>query len=252
MILSHKHRFIFLHCRKTAGSSVTVSLSRLLGDDDIQVGCIVDGAQSGVRPPKGMIRGAMLSPHLPPALMLIRKLSFWEYVNAWSKYHYRSELGGKGSHTTAADIRASFPREWETYTSFCAIRNPWDKTVSDYYWRTKGRPGSPTFAQYVAALESGDRLGGVVPEVHSNWGIYTIDDQVAVDRVLRYETLTEDLRDLMRELGVEWDGWLPRAKRQTGTAQRPSDYRSVYTDREIETVARLYDREIRLGGYRFA
>ena len=35
MIISHKHKFIFIKCRKTAGSSVEISLSQLCGPEDI-------------------------------------------------------------------------------------------------------------------------------------------------------------------------------------------------------------------------
>lgn len=35
MIISHKHKFIFVKTRKTAGTSVEIALSRHLGPDDI-------------------------------------------------------------------------------------------------------------------------------------------------------------------------------------------------------------------------
>ena len=38
MIISYRHKFIFMHSRKTAGSSVTALLSHHLGPQDIQLG----------------------------------------------------------------------------------------------------------------------------------------------------------------------------------------------------------------------
>ena len=38
MIISHKHKFIFLHSRKCAGSSMEVALNKYLGPNDIQIG----------------------------------------------------------------------------------------------------------------------------------------------------------------------------------------------------------------------
>ena len=35
MILSHKHKFIFIKTRKTAGTSIEIALSRFCGKDDI-------------------------------------------------------------------------------------------------------------------------------------------------------------------------------------------------------------------------
>jgi len=35
MIISHKHKFIYIKCRKTAGTSIEMSLSKLCGPQDI-------------------------------------------------------------------------------------------------------------------------------------------------------------------------------------------------------------------------
>ncbi|MBM7587690.1 hypothetical protein JOC86_004264 [Bacillus pakistanensis] len=35
MIVSHRHKFIFLKAKKTAGTSIEISLSRYCGDKDI-------------------------------------------------------------------------------------------------------------------------------------------------------------------------------------------------------------------------
>lgn len=35
MIVSHRHKFIFLRTKKAAGSSIAATLGPLLGDDDI-------------------------------------------------------------------------------------------------------------------------------------------------------------------------------------------------------------------------
>ena len=43
MIISHKHKFIFFKTRKTAGSSIQVSLAKYCGEDDIITGQYRDG-----------------------------------------------------------------------------------------------------------------------------------------------------------------------------------------------------------------
>jgi len=74
------------------------------------------------------------------------------------------------------------------------VRNPWDKTVSDYYWRIQRLRTAPSFTSYVEALAAGDDLGGIVPlAFHDNWPMYTINDQVVADRVVRFEQLQEGL-----------------------------------------------------------
>ena len=43
MIISHKHKFIFFKTRKTAGSSIQVTLAKHCGEDDIITGQYRDG-----------------------------------------------------------------------------------------------------------------------------------------------------------------------------------------------------------------
>lgn len=50
MIISHKHKFIFIHCRKVAGSSISAFLSNKLGRFDLQIGAWGDSFDLGVLP----------------------------------------------------------------------------------------------------------------------------------------------------------------------------------------------------------
>jgi hypothetical protein len=251
MIISHRHGFIFLHCRKAAGSSVTVSLSRYLGDDDIQIGSIVDAAAHGISPPRGMVRRAMRRPSAWALWRLLATGSRAEYLNAWGKSVYNSALGPYAAHASAAQVSKAFADEWRRYTSFCVIRNPWDKTVSDYHWRIRGAVNPPSFERYVEALGSRERLGGIVPKLHSNWSIYTIGNEVAVDRVLKFESLVEDLTSMLGSLAIQWDRWLPHEKKSASLSGKRPHYRDLYTPEMCDKIADLYRNEIELGGYSY-
>ena len=43
MIISHKYRFIFIHIRKCAGTSITRAMAPLLGEQDLVIGCTTEG-----------------------------------------------------------------------------------------------------------------------------------------------------------------------------------------------------------------
>jgi hypothetical protein len=129
------------------------------------------------------------------------------------------------------------------------LRNPWDKTVSDYFWRTNNLDSPPGFSDYVHALAEGEDLGGVVPvSIHSNWEMYTLNDRVAVDHIVRYENLVPELDRVITGLGMSWDGWLPRAK---GTHRKVGHYRDMYDETTTRLVGSIYEREIEEFGYRF-
>ncbi len=253
MILSHRHQIIFLHCRKAAGSSLTVSLSRFLAPEDIQIGAMVDGATNGVYPPRRAIRNSLSKPCFHSIIKATARLSFWEYVNSCNKHYYRKIICPEPTFATAEELKVAFPSEWSRYKKVCVLRNPWDRTVSDYFWRARYLSAPPSFEDYVKGLYNKENLGGLIPKRHKSWDVFTIDGKVEVDKVVRYENLLDDVAAFLEETSINWDGWLPNSKQKRGVYRnRPSDYRHIYTDELAEMVHEIYKEEIVFGGYQFA
>lgn len=244
MIISHKHKFIFLHCRKNAGSSVSVSLYRYLGPFDIAIGSWDDAINNGIFPNKRMYFWAFQSP------------SFFKFtpdaINSSIKRKAIKVMPGTGAtHATASQIKLRFPQKFKKYKKFCIIRNPYDRVISDYYWRLKVMKKLdqiPSFSEYLNALKSGDTLNGFVPKLPDNWNIYTIDNQIAVDYICFYENLENDLKDvLVSDIGLNWDSWMPLAKQ----GKLGYDYSSFYTEKEKQIVYEIFSKEIETFGYKF-
>ncbi len=114
----------------------------------------------------------------------------------------RRENGQFFNHASAAFIREHVGKEvWRKYFKFCFERDPFDKAISRYYWSApEPRPEISTY------------LDSAPSELLSNWDLYTIDDQVAVDFIGRYENLDEDLKRIAGKLGFSKELKLPRAK----------------------------------------
>jgi hypothetical protein len=86
----------------------------------------------------------------------------------------------------------------------------------------------------------------------SNWGHYAIDDEIAVDRVLFYERLTDDLAALERELGLDAGALaLPEKRAKGGHRADRRHYSEVLSDADRELIARVCQREIEAFGYEF-
>ena len=62
MIISHKHKFIFLHSRKCAGSSMEVALNNYLGPNDIQIGSWTESLRGNGKMNKKAIIDTFFSP----------------------------------------------------------------------------------------------------------------------------------------------------------------------------------------------
>jgi len=83
----------------------------------------------------------------------------------------------------------------------------------------------------------------------SNLLYYAIGNRVVVDRILRYETLEEEISSLSEQLGLVEPIVLPRANAGWRTDRRP--YREVLGEDEREVIARRCATEIALLGYEF-
>lgn len=261
MIVSHKHRVIFLHSRKTAGSSICVSLARNLGPDDLQLSGLSETFDAGIpytdrvineaaewqnRNQRFFQRIGRILPSSPE-----RKARYTK-SNLLKKYQQVLQESHP-QHSYAASVQAAFPKEFTNYRKFSVVRNPWTKTVSDYFWRIKNVQSPPSFADFVRAIELGDSLNGVLRlRYHDNWPIYTIDNEIITDRMIRFESLADDLKETCSDFGIPFDGWLPNAKGnhrpKTGKKSSPASY---YTNELRDTVGQLYENEINAFGYRF-
>ena len=247
MIISHKHRLIFIHCRKAAGSSIVVSLSRYLGDEDIQISAIPDTGLCGLKPPKRMVNLGLAELTIRQRLRLLYSRNRYQVISENVKKEFRKCLSSTPQHSEATDIRSCFPSEWSSYKKFCVVRNPWTKTFSDYLWRTRKLKRPPTFKEYVLALQSGNNLNGIVPKNHNNWNMYTIEDQVVVDYAVNFDTLASDLGGVLNACGIRWDGWLPKVK-QSG---QPPKENHVFDADTVAAIGDLYEREISHFNFKF-
>jgi len=230
VIISHQLQLIFVKTRKTAGTSIEIALSRYAGPDDV-ITAISDEDEALRRQVGG--RGPQ-NDHVPLALIGRPELS--TLVRRRKRPTFQN-------HASASRIRAGVgAATWDRYTTFTVERNPWDRAVSLYYFVRATRPhAAPTFSAFLASTPATEL---------SNFHLYAIDGQVAVDRVVRYEALQDGLAQVWNEVGITEELVLPHAK----GAIRPTttrDYRTQMTDQDAEYIARVCRPEIDAFGYTF-
>jgi len=216
VIISHERRFIFLKTRKTAGSSIESLLRDHLGPDDTI--CSLQGYRNdtGRWNPLPEIRRAPSGPELRLTLNQWRKgKRYYPHMPAW---RVRERAG--------RDV-------WDSYFTFCFERDPWDKLVSFYWWRTHHLDDPPDFDTFVRTTPG-----------LSAWDQYTIDGQIAVDFVGRYEHLEEDLALVLDRVGIDAPVQLERLK---AGVRREEPHFSPALD---AYVADLFRHEIEQFGYR--
>lgn len=216
MIVSHKYKFIYIRCIKTASTSTELALSRICGPDDVITS--IDSPQDEALRRQIGGRG--------PQHNLNRDGTIRFY-----------------GHMSAAGIRSLINEDaWASYYKWCVERDPYDKVISyyDYYYRdTDDRP---------PLLEFLESHGAIMRAV--NFYRYTINEKVVVDRILRYEHLATELEQMAAQLGLPAEAtMLPRAKAQFRRDRR--HYSTLYTPAERDLVAKLFAHEITLHGYQY-
>lgn len=230
MIISHKHKFIFIKTAKTAGTSIEIALSKFCGPDDIITPIVPedeDIRQSlGYRGPQNYLlplRKYGIKDLLKRIIRGEKKLAF---------YH----------HIAAEDVIAQIGQGmWDDYYTFCVERNPWDRMISLYYWNHKEEP-RPSIHDFVRSEE---------PLVLKRRGYdcYVKDSNIVVDKVCRYETLAADLEEVRKRIGIPEPLVLPRAKSKYRKDKR--SYREILGEDDRDFISRLFDDEIRLMDYQW-
>jgi len=241
MIICHRHRFIFIKTRKTAGSSVEIALSRFCREGDLVTPLSAERGEEELRRAEG---GFGPANHRKP----IRE---HRGLKEWRRLLLRGQRATYGEHMTAPEVwRLVGPEVWSAYLKVTVERNPWDRALSRYWWQRrrweeKGRTGFPPVSDYLVWLEENK------PHWLSNWGHYTIDDEIAVDRVLLYEHLGEQLAELGEEMGLGERLTLPGERAKGGFRKDARAYQDVLTPADRDRIGRICRREVRAFGYEF-
>jgi Sulfotransferase family len=228
MILSHTHKFIYIKTYKTGSTSVEAALSAACGPDDVLTeaseqlrGHRQRPAQNyriehPAKPVRPLVKRLLLRPekHYHPSV------GYYEHMPAWRVKSYVT------------------PEVWQSYFKFTFERNPWDRQVSWYHYKTKSKQPRPTFAAF-----NRDAKRAWV----ENWDLYTIDGAIAVDFLGQYERLEEGFEEVLARIGLTAKVSLPK----TNVSRDRGAYREYYDEAGKSLVADWYAREIAHFGYEF-
>ncbi len=230
MIISHKHKFIFMKTRKTAGTSIQTALTDICGPDDI-ISSDIDTV--GRNEDKSCWDG-----HPHPHLWDVRNLVGEEIFNSYFKFAF--------------------------------IRNPFDVSVSRFYWNINGKgqkgyeltkdgfnewikeyTSSSIFhkAEYYAINMAYPFLfsDNFVNNDHSMIDCNLRGRAFDLDYVGRYENLVDDFKDICSVLKLG-EIELPNKK---GGMRKKKSYKDMYTDESVVKVANAFSTDLDLLGYGF-
>lgn len=212
MLFSKKKRFLFVHVPKTGGTSIVSVLKKDSNRVPLPLRAIGYAFDD---------RGV--------------KLPSWTYPITGYPYH----VSAKALKEFWGD------EEFSKYYKFAFVRNPWDLTVSEYFYilRKKNhhlhRKVSKLngFEDFVSWKEN----NYVRPQ--ANW-LCDHEGHLLMDFVGKFENYTNDANNILKELGSSMV--VPHKN-----ATQKSDFREYYNDELVERVAEIYAPDIELFGYSF-
>jgi hypothetical protein len=231
MIVSHEHKFIYIKTYKTGSTSVETALSGITGPQDILTEASEQLRGQRAKPAQNY---RLDHPAVPKRALLKRILGRPER-------HYHPSVGYY-EHMPAWRVKTYLGDDiWSRYFKFSFERNPWDRQVSWYHYKTKSKSDAarPSFATFNA-----QRKHAFV----ENWQLYTLDGAIALDFIGRYERLATDFEHVLTTIGLKGQVSLPVTNVSRSGC---SDYRTFYASAERDKIGAWYAPEIAHFGYEF-
>jgi hypothetical protein len=231
MILSHRHRFIFIKGVKVAGTSVEIALANFCGPDDIV---------TPLYPVDERLRLAArnYSDDRPA------ELAWLEQVAAGSKRNFRGAVRYYNHMPLTKVLRLQ--GDLPGYKVIFVERNPYAKVLSWLDWRHK-KPfykweEEPTEQSRQEIMKAFDER---ISTVH-NIGRYRLPSGELPGPGWRYETLESDLAEFATSIG-EPVPELPHVKR--GLLANTLDPREWFSSEQISVVNEVFADEFAQFGY---
>ena len=181
MILSHRHKFIFIKPKKVGGTSIEIALSKFCGPEDVLTP--ISPKDEAKRESLGFVTKQRFRKRLSEYSLRDFKRLLLSLRRAKKFYN----------HMTASEIKAAVPPEvWDGYLKISVVRSPYERAVSRYYWDFKGAVPDVSFESYLMSN---------LEVLNENRLITHLDGEPAVDLWGKFEEMDEGLSKLGERLG---------------------------------------------------
>ena len=231
MIISHKYKFIFLKTSKTAGTSIEIALSKFCGEKDII---------TPISPKDEIIRQNLGYRGPQNYISTFREYKFMDWLNFFLKYKNKRKKQYY-NHITAIRTKKILGNEkWNEYYKFCFVRNPWDRVISQYFWRTKNK--NPKFSKFIKSKHYKDLI-------KKGENIYTINNNIVVDKIFKYEEINESMIKLKKILNLPDEIKLPVTKSNTRKIKK--DYKTFLSNNNRDYIYNTFKKEIKKFNYKY-
>lgn len=212
MPISHDLKTIFIHIPKCAGESMEKSLGMF-----------------------GLVNGS-----------------------AWGNYWGIVNTNVALQHLTICEIELLLKQQEDgqeiidNYFKFAFVRNPWDRTVSEYHWYLKRSPKC-SFDEWCEGLESRIKLNTMISiyeighNIPQHKFICDDGDNIKVDFCGRFENLESDFKKVCDILNKP----VKLSHSKNTAAKERKNYRDYFGTKTKTIIKRIYEKDIDIFKYTF-
>ena len=247
MIISHKHKFIFIKTARTAGTSTEIYLSKYCGPNDILTPFSI--AEEGHVPRNYR---SFFNP-IPEIIKILKTKNLIKRKEIRKTIKHFSRRKRFEHHVPAWLIKERISKKiWNNYFKFCIERNPWDKVVSGWNWYNFKYGTKISIDEYLVfckkRIHNRYRAVGVCPFNIVN---YTdpASGKVIIDRIIKYEELDRQLIATFQDLKIPFTGSLDIHSKKSQRSDK--GYRNIFSREQRLLIEELFKEEIDLHGYIF-
>lgn len=164
-----------------------------------------------------------------------------EYLRKNNNIRGQQNNNGFFNHMNVSKIKLKINKDiWNNYYKFSFVRNPWDLAVSLYFFKMKRfNQKYKSFKQFIKNINN----------FNENIQRITINNNIVVDNVFKYENLNESLKIIENKLNLPKPIKLGNAKTQYRNENK--HYSLYYDDEDIEFVRKRANNTIKKFNYEF-
>lgn len=219
MIISHKHKFIFLKTNKTGGTSTEHFLSSLCGPNDI----------------------------VTPIKHIHSDKKTYGNLNSNHKNYEKYNLS---EHDSALIVSKKYPKLFNlNYKVICNCRNPWSRYVSRFRFRFFHKGQKPTFSIdspsdfqfWLKNCQNSDPLKEVTE-------FASVSNKVVVTDWIKLENINNDLKTFLKKLNLNIDKTLLNLK---GNYKNQINYKDFYNEESKNLVTEYHKNDIEYFKYEY-
>ena len=213
-MISHKHKCIFIHIPKCAGTSVKYFL---FPDQEVH----------WFEPNYDVVHG-----FCPERKIFMQ--------HATSKQLLETGLITK--------------EQWDSYYKFTFVRNPWDRAVSDYFWLMNDQNIKDSFNNYLNKTGKFKHVLNYVGTKHYRGehvipqsDFFSEEGTYKMDFVGGFENFSADMNKVVKALGhtENFNTHINKA------VKKKAHYSKIYSNSQRDMVDKLYKKDIEQFGYTF-